>query len=155
MKPDKAIRGNQQVLRNPINKKNTITRQSSRKSEKSVPAQKSKHAKRRSDINQAISEALNDYTAEHVDEYSKYQKELIPQDQTIQKKQSNKEKPSFKKKTKRTHSFDIQTTKSPVLAPKKKSPVPNELPPLEPFSLEEKAEKQRPTGRFLCVLHKE
>lgn len=147
MKPDKAIRSNQQVLRTPISKRNAITRHSSRKLERSVSASKNKHAKRRQDISQAVNEALDDYTAEHVDEYSRYQKELAPPPPISQQKPQDTEKQSSHKKTKRTHSFDIQTHKSPVLSAIKKQPVLDELPPLEPLSLHAKATTSvGPTG---------
>ena len=146
MKPDKAFRSNQQVLRRSVNKRNAITKHSSLKSEKSTPAPKNDRFKRRLDINQAIIEALDDYTAEHVDEYSRYQKELLPSPPIYEKKSSNTEKLSSQKKTKRTHSFDIQTHKSPVLSAKKAPSVHDELPPLEPLSLRVKVKSVGPTG---------
>ena len=145
MKPDKAFRSNQQVLRSSINKRSTITRRSSWKPEKSAPAPKNKQFKRRLDISQAINEALDDYTAEHVDEYSRYQKELIPRPTIRKEKPSEAEKPSSHKKSKRTHSFDIQTHKSPVLSAKKTPPVHDELPPLESLSLHVKVKSVGPT----------
>lgn len=147
MKPDKAFRSNQQVLRSSINKRSTITRRSSWKPEKSAPAPKNKQFKRRLDISQAINEALDDYTAEHVDEYSRYQKELIPRPTIRKEKPSEAEKPSSHKKSKRTHSFDIQTHKSPVLSAKKTPPVHDELPPLESLSLHVKVKSVGPTGK--------
>ena len=81
------------------------------------------------DIKQAISEALDDYTAEHIEEYSQYESELVP---SSPMKESTfvdvEERP--KQEAKRRHSFDLQVTKSPVLLSQS-----NER-DVEPFSLD-------------------
>lgn len=99
-------------------KKNVLAKQSRGK-----PAKPSALAKRRQkkklDIQQAISEALDDYTAENVDAYSSYESELVSESPAV----------TPKVETKRKHSFDLQMTRSPILTPKPK-PVEEEIPPL-------------------------
>ena len=99
-------------------KKNVLVKQSRGK-----PAKPSALAKRRQkkklDIQQAISEALDDYTAENVDAYSSYESELVSESPAV----------TPKVETKRKHSFDLQMTRSPILTPKPK-PVEEEIPPL-------------------------
>ncbi|KAM7454312.1 hypothetical protein BLSTO_04932 [Blastocystis sp. subtype 1] len=99
-------------------KKNVLAKQSRGK-----PAKPSALAKRRQkkklDIQQAISEALDDYTAENVDAYSSYESELVSESPAV----------TPKVETKRKHSFDLQMTRSPILTPKPK-PVEEVIPPL-------------------------
>ena len=66
------------------------------------------------DIKQAINEALEDYTAEHIEEYSRYESELVPTSPMKEPTFVDVEEPP-KQEAKRRHSFDLQVTKSPVL----------------------------------------
>lgn len=107
------------------------------KQSRGKPAKTSSLAKQRQkkklNIQQAISEALDDYTAENVDAYSSYESELVSDSPAV----------TPTAETKRKHSFDLQMTRSPILIPKSK-PVEEAIPPL---SLEVKEPIiQGPTG---------
>ena len=67
------------------------------------------------DIKQAINEALEDYTAEHIEEYSQYESELSPTSPMKETTLIDKKEPLPGQESKRRHSFDLQVTKSPVL----------------------------------------
>lgn len=99
-------------------KKNALAKQSRGKTAKTSALAK-KRQKAKLNIQQAISEALDDYTAENVDAYSSYESELVPVSPAV----------TPKVETKRKHSFDLQMTRSPILSPKPK-PVEEVIPPL-------------------------
>lgn len=66
-------------------------------------------------IRQAIDEALDDYTAEHIKEYSHYDSELTPLSPVKDVVFQEVEPIPSADDTKRRHSFDLQVTKSPIL----------------------------------------
>ena len=82
----------------------------------SAPGPSFRKAKQRTkiDIKQAINEALEDYTEEHIEEYSRYESELVPTSPMKESIYADVEEPP-KQEAKRRHSFDLQVTKSPVL----------------------------------------
>ena len=82
----------------------------------SAPGPSFRKAKQRTkiDIKQAINEALEDYTEEHIEEYSRYESELVPTSPMKESIYVDVEEPP-KQEAKRRHSFDLQVTKSPVL----------------------------------------
>ena len=106
-----------------------------------TPTAAKKKQRLKLNIQQAIHEALDDYTAEHVDEYSSYASELVPVSPVI----------VTGPETKRRHSFDLQMARSPILAPKP-APKTESLPPLPPLSLDEKKEEAQGPTRSVLIL---
>ena len=88
-------------------------------------------------IRQAIDEALDDYTAEHIKEYSHYDSELTPLSPVKDVVFQEVEPIPSADDTKRRHSFDLQVTKSPILDAMKDTQV------VEPLELEESSELER------------
>lgn len=88
-------------------------------------------------IRQAIDEALDDYTAEHIKEYSNYDSELTPLSPVKDVVFQEVEPIPSADDTKRRHSFDLQVTKSPILDAMKDKQV------VEPLELEESSELER------------
>ena len=101
-----------------------------------IPKKNSKQ-KAKLNIRQAIDEALDDYTAEHIKAYSHYESELIPTSPVKDVLFPEEEPVLSTDDTKRRHSFDLQVTKSPILNAKKGEQA------VEPLELEEPSDLER------------
>lgn len=144
MNRDRVLGSNQSTPGRSKQRRSVITRHSSGRTEKSASLTKNRQTKKRFNIRQAIDEALDDYSAEHLDEYSLNQSELVVVS-PVSQKPSGEEREQLE--TKRRHSFDIQTSKSPVLVAKKHTELADSLSLLEPLSGAKETAKQGPTGR--------
>ena len=87
----------------------------------SFPPIPRKNGKQKAKLNirQAIDEALDDYTAEHLEKYSHYESELSPTSPVKDVLFQEQEPVLSADDTKRRHSFDLQVTKSPILNARK------------------------------------
>ena len=94
-----------------------------------------KKQRARLDLKQAISEALEDYTREHLDEYSQYADELSPSTSTSDLSFFDEKEPLPAKEEKRRHSFDLQIVRSPIV------PVSMKEVDVEPLTLDNQVEK--------------
>ena len=144
MNRDRVLGSNHSTPGRSKQRRSAIARYLGARTEKSASLPKNRQKKNRLNIRQAIDEALDDYSAEHLDEYSLYQSELVAVS-PVSQKPSRESREQLE--TKRRHSFDIQTSRSPVLVAKRHSEITDSLPPLEPLSRAKETAKQGPTGR--------
>ena len=94
-----------------------------------------KKQRARLDLKQAISEALEDYTQEHLDEYSQYANELSPSASTNDLSFFDEKELLPAKEEKRRHSFDLQIVRSPIV------PVSMKEVEIEPLTLDSQVEE--------------
>jgi hypothetical protein len=104
---------------------------------------KKKQEKLKLNIRQAIHEALDDYTVEHISQYSSYEEELSPVSPVVKTPRSEEKQTQ---ELKRRHSFDLQVVHSPTILAKESPRDIDEviLEPLAPVVEEKK--KTGPTG---------
>ena len=98
---------------------------------------KSGKQKAKLNIRQAIDEALDDYSAEHIREYDLYESELSPTSPVKDVLFQEEEPDLAADDTKRRHSFDLQVTKSPILHAKRGEQA------VEPLELAESSDFER------------
>ena len=83
-----------------------------------------KKQSKQSNIQDAIKEALEDYSTEHVDEYSFYEPKPSPSTSSVDYSSPDATSESSDDDTKRRHSFDLEVSRSPVLSSRASKDIP-------------------------------